>query len=400
MEIAQTLSSAPQSKVAKEDSLKLVESSQKKLASLGEQCIAWVLDECIQKVYIVLQLPKLLVSLEGVLIELGEELVEALKEHQQIEDTLGAQQLKYLEKETEERHAEMARLEQGLRSSLKNILQLLFANPAAMQMLQSRTVSMASHQLVQGLKKLHDLLLEKLLIRPGEEWERNQNFKEVAQQPRSSMELVSLLEAEVTNAAQDRDAEISNKNEIIYNLKTSLYHMKKSMLDFVTHTQNDAEKQSQSDKKISEGRCVQLQQEVNQLHIQLSNLIAENHGYETVLRKRVYKIESETENWIQKYDKDISEKQKGELQELEEHYALLEVEFLQIMEEKRLANQQEEEEQQDLAVKSHAALIIQAYWKGHRVRKMMRVKSKHKKGKKGKGTPTRVRTGESALPQC
>ncbi|XP_023666072.1 dynein regulatory complex protein 10 isoform X3 [Paramormyrops kingsleyae] len=359
------------------------------------------------------ELPKLLVSLEGVLIELGEELVEALKEHQQIEDTLGAQQLKYLEKETEERHAEMARLEQGLRSSLKNILQLLFANPAAMQMLQSRTVSMASHQLVQGLKKLHDLLLEKLLIRPGEEWERNQNFKEVAQQPRSSMELVSLLEAEVTNAAQDRDAEISNKNEIIYNLKTSLYHMKKSMLDFVTHTQNDAEKQSQSDKKISEGRCVQLQQEVNQLHIQLSNLIAENHGYETVLRKRVYKIESETENWIQKYDKDISEKQaeleelsslyvkeKGELQELEEHYALLEVEFLQIMEEKRLANQQEEEEQQDLAVKSHAALIIQAYWKGHRVRKMMRVKSKHKKGKKGKGTPTRVRTGESALPQC
>lgn len=77
-------------------------------------------------------------------------------------------------------------------------------------------------------------------------------------------------------------------------------------------------------------------------------------------------------------------KEKGELQELEEHYALLEVEFLQIMEEKRLADQQEEEEQQDLAVKSCAALIIQAYWKGHRVRKMMRVKSKHKKGKKGK----------------
>ncbi|XP_048841836.1 dynein regulatory complex protein 10 isoform X2 [Brienomyrus brachyistius] len=385
MEMAQTLSSAPQSKAAKEDLVKVVVSSPKKLASLEVQCIARVLDECIQKVYIVLQLPSLLVSLEGVFIDLGEELVEALKEHQQIEDTLDAQHLKYLEMETEERQAEMDRLEQGVRSSLKNILQLLFANPAAMQMLQNRTVSMASHQLVQGLKKLHDLLLEKLLIGPGEEWERNQNFKEVAQQHRSSMELVSLLEAEVTTAVQDRDAEISNKNEIIYNLKTSLYHMKKSMLDFVTHTQNDAEKQSQSDRKISEGRCVQLQQEVNQLHIQLSNLIAENRGYETVLRKRVYKIESETENWIQKYDKDIGEKQeKEELQELEEHYALLEVEFLQIMDEKRLAKQQAEKEQQDLAVRSRAALTIQAYWRGHRVRKMMRVKSKHKKGKKGK----------------
>lgn len=82
----------------------------------------------------------------------------------------------------------------------------------------------------------------------------------------------------------------------------------------------------------------------------------------------------------------LYEEEKEELRELEEAYAVLEQEFSQIQEERRLADERREEEQKELEKKSRATTIIQAYWRGHRVRKAMRGKGKKgSKGKKGKG---------------
>ena len=61
--------------------------------------------------------------------------------------------------------------------------------------------------------------------------------------------------------------------------------MEKLSEDIVTRTQQDAEKQSQSDVKASEGKQTRLQQEVNQLTVQLNNSILENKEAESALRK-------------------------------------------------------------------------------------------------------------------
>lgn len=81
----------------------------------------------------------------------------------------------------------------------------------------------------------------------------------------------------------------------------------------------------------------------------------------------------------------VFEEEKEELRELEEHYSVLEVEYKQVMEERRLAQEQQEEEERAREVMGNAATVIQAHWRGFRVRKAMRVKGKGKKGKKGKG---------------
>ena len=80
-------------------------------------------------------------------------------------------------------------------------------------------------------------------------------------------------------------SQISKKNHVIKKLKSSLHQMEKLSEDFVSRTQQDAEKQSQADVKASEGKQTRLQQEFNQLTVQLNNLIIENKEAESALRK-------------------------------------------------------------------------------------------------------------------
>ncbi|XP_029618970.1 dynein regulatory complex protein 10 [Salmo trutta] len=393
----------PRAKVLREDLLKILDPSRKKLSSLETQRIAGVLEDCIARVETVAVLPAVLARLGGLSVGLGLELEGALQEHQHLGERLEGLGQKLVEGEAGERAR--AELERTIPSSLRNVLRLLRAHPAATRALRSEAevggqgVSEGVRGLVGGLQELQGVLLEKLLTSPAEERQRTRYMQEVSLRHGNNMELVATLEAEVAAAIKDRDAETSKKNEVIRKLKSSLHQMEKISEDFVLRTQQDADKQNQSDAKTSEGRRARMQQEANQLRVQLNNLISENREVETSLRKKKYKVETEIENWILKYDADMGEKQfeledmtrlydeeKEELRELEEAYAVLEQEFSQIQEERRLAEERREEEQKELEKKSRAATIIQAYWRGHRVRKAMRGKGKKgSKGKKGKG---------------
>lgn len=78
------------------------------------------------------------------------------------------------------------------------------------------------------------------------------------------------------------------------------------------------------------------------------------------------------------------EEEGAELCQLQEHFAVLELEYTQIMEERRRESERREEEKRKRATQSQAAVIIQAVWRGWKVRKAMKNKSKSKKSKKGK----------------
>lgn len=83
------------------------------------------------------------------------------------------------------------------------------------------------------------------------------------------------------------------------------------------------------------------------------------------------------------------EKEQGELKELEKAFSVLEVEFNQIQEKRRLAEEKRMQEIRDLELKTKAAIIIQAWWRGYITRKALKNKSKRKKTKKGKGKKSR-----------
>nr|KAF6403539.1 IQ motif containing D [Molossus molossus] len=120
----------------------------------------------------------------------------------------------------------------------------------------------------------------------------------------------------------------------------------------------------------------------------------ENREAEQALRKKKYKVETEIENWIQKYDTEMGEKQdeyeeldiihreeKVQLEELKQRYDVLVEEFTQIREEREINSKKRLEDEQELVRMVRAATLIQAMWKGYLVRSMLSSKKK----KRGKG---------------
>uniref|UniRef100_A0A8B9JYZ6 Dynein regulatory complex protein 10 n=1 Tax=Astyanax mexicanus TaxID=7994 RepID=A0A8B9JYZ6_ASTMX len=187
-------------------------------------------------------------------------------------------------------------------------------------------------------------------------------------------------------------------NKVIQWLRSSILKTEKCSDDFVVRKQKEAERHDESVQKTSELKQTRLQEEVNQLKVQLKNLIIQHRDAELALRKKSYKVETEVQNWIEKYDAEMGEKQTkleeitqiheeemAELSELQEYYAVRELEFSKIMEEHRIEQERRDEEEREREVQSRAAIIIQAFWRGWCVRKAMKAKTKGQKNKKGKG---------------
>ncbi|XP_018417232.1 PREDICTED: IQ domain-containing protein D [Nanorana parkeri] len=395
------------------DSLKMLEPGRKKLSSVETQRVVAVLDETIKKLELVSLFQHAIENMERYSIVFGSELTGALREHQRLQVNM-QRQLSHLNKEVmedKEQHGSLwgktdmsdtARINltvQGVQSSVRNIMRLFLANPTASKALRSEghIRDQTFQTLIQSLSELRGFLFEMLLTSPLEQKERIHFLQKITLRDHKNREALSALEEELNAAILDRDTEIAKKNEVIRQLKISLHQLEKISESQVRRTVQESEKQQKSDRRASEGKCLKFQQDLQQLRSQLNGAIAENREVELSLRKKKYKVETEIENWIQKYDGDMREKQteleeleavyeeeKAQLEELKEKLAVLEVEYVQIMEERHQAQLKKEAAEKELAIKNRAATIIQSLWKGYQVRKTMKSKKKKKK-KKGKG---------------
>ncbi|MEQ2269000.1 hypothetical protein XENORESO_020466 [Xenotaenia resolanae] len=91
----------------------------------------------------------------------------------------------------------------------------------------------------------------------------------------------------------------------------------------------------------------------------------------------------------------LYEKELEELRKLEEPFNILQERYNQIQEKRHLAEEKRNEEIRQLELKTKAAIIIQAWWRGYSVRKTLKnkakkaFKNKTKKTKKAKGKKTK-----------
>lgn len=72
------------------------------------------------------------------------------------------------------------------------------------------------------------------------------------------------------------------------------------------------------------------------------------------------------------------------MNELEERFKTLELEYNQIQEERRIARERREAAERELLFSVQAATIIQAFWRSFKVRKALKSKKKKKGGGKKK----------------
>ena len=86
------------------------------------------------------------------------------------------------------------------------------------------------------------------------------------------------------------------------------------------------------------------------------------------------------------YDEILIERDllRKDLDDLGRHFSVLEKEYLEILEERRLAAEAEEQRRLKFERETAAAVKLQACWRGYHVRKQLKKKDKKKK-KGGKG---------------
>eukprot|EP00916_Digyalum_oweni_P002511 GHVL01004613.1.p1 GENE.GHVL01004613.1~~GHVL01004613.1.p1 ORF type:complete len:481 (-),score=59.73 GHVL01004613.1:229-1671(-) len=427
------------------DPSRALEPARKKLTTVEAQRVMSVFDETIRRLEIVTLLQFIMQNIDRFGVSLGGELVELLKHHsviissyddirQELDiqlDRRAAMQkspdaIDDAEKEmggTDEvdeeprqssaysarsAHSTNSQLEATMRNlslvaqqlshSTRNVLRAFSLNPAIMTVIQAEMSQRGSEckALLQFLHELKEILMHKLLTTPEEERERIAYLKEISKRERQSAVIIEKLEADLKEKNDDKEEEIRKKNNVIKKLQNELHQIEKFSEEHIRRIRADAEKQESADAKNSDGKRQKLQTEVGQLRSQLQNATMEHRESESELRRKKYKIETEVENWIQRYDQELGERQdeyeeidavyteeKKQLHELEERFNTLEKEYVGIMQERRLAREKREKAERELAMMVKASTTIQAFWRSYKVRKAL--KQRKKKGGKKAG---------------
>ncbi|NXR92498.1 DRC10 protein, partial [Hypocryptadius cinnamomeus] len=373
--------------------MKVLDPRQLKPDSAETERILTVLDETIVKLEITRLIPRITGSLDRYARMLGPEITSSLLEHQKL--SVEIQRLLTSPADAKSMRAAVQRL----KCSLRNILRLFLANPLLYHGLkyEVRVRESPADVFIKAFMEFRDFMLERLLTTPDEEKEMIEFMKDISLQVEKNTEIISALQGELAGVIQTRDEEVSRKDKTIENLKTSMEDLAKNCEADIRLIMKEGEKQQKEDEEASQERCARLKQDIQRLGTQFNALVLEHRASELVLRKEKCKAEKEIQEWVQKYDTDMTEKQttyeevqavydeeKEQLSLLMEKHAMLLQEYTQIEEERRILKEKEEEAAREEARKNNAATCIQAFWKGYLVRSIY--KSKLKKGKgKGKG---------------
>ncbi|XP_033076391.1 dynein regulatory complex protein 10 isoform X1 [Trachypithecus francoisi] len=403
------------------DPLKPLVPSRTKLTTIEAKRIMSILDAAIYKVELVTLLSYVASNREDVEGMLGEDIMRAVREHEDLCQVLleNVRCLKEKERQLQEQEeaeeegwlrdrllsielqkSSLLPLTQQIKDSTKNVLRLLLSNPQAARLLQMQTQSRSAEaqNFIDSLIELRGFLFEKLVTSPMEARDKAQFIQDINRQNSNNQEIIDTLENELAERMKNRNAEVEKENFVIQELKNHLHQVLKFSENSLLRTKQEAEKQQKADFRASQARVAKIQREILQLQSQFYNLVMENREAEQALRKKKYKVETEIENWIQKYDTKMGEKQeeledleavhreeKITLEELRRRHKVLVEEFVQIREEREINSKKRMEAEQEMVRMVRAATLIQAFWKGYLVRSLLRSKKKRGKGKaKGK----------------
>ncbi|XP_039875617.1 dynein regulatory complex protein 10 isoform X1 [Simochromis diagramma] len=418
------LQSKPLSVDMSEDWLALLPNSQSedgclvqsKHLSSEAHIILSTLENCISKIETAAALPALL-HLNSKSEIVDKDLSKALEKHRILVERL--EKLESLKQESVEEQIrdariggekERAQLGNDLKNSVRDILRYCRAHSDGIIGLRAELdikIEEKEYKLIKGLKVLHSQMVEKFLISPDEELQLITKQKEFSSSAKDLEKNISLEEEEVAKAIQQVDAEISQKENTIKHLESLLQACSPQEGDVSDDNMSPFEdKQVQAHIQVSKLKQDRLQQEIDQLKIQLKNVVLENRQTERLLQEKNEKMQGKIDSLIQKFDNEIGEIQAklevnenayemedNERKKFEKPFATLEMEYNQIQERRRLAEEKRQEEIRELELKTKAAILIQAWWRGYSVRKALKNKAKSKKAKsdkgKGKGKKTK-----------
>ncbi|XP_022256547.1 IQ domain-containing protein D-like [Limulus polyphemus] len=255
----------------------------------------------------------------------------------------------------------------------------------------------------QQFEELHKNLKERFKTSSDLVLKDQQYILKVQAEELKNADKVQKLETELQDTRKQKDTKVCEKMTMIQQLEEFIARVESLAADNISQLQTDTANQIGYEQNICKGHISQLQEEIDHLQTRLSQLHASNKEDESIVKKRKFKLEAELENWLLKYDEEITKKQEEldnlssvhqkeleQLRELEEAIMNLRADYETVMEERRCIQEESERLQAEFERHTKAVILIQAYWRGFFVRRQLKGRNKsgrssRGKGKKGKG---------------
>ncbi|XP_025258722.1 dynein regulatory complex protein 10 isoform X2 [Theropithecus gelada] len=212
------------------DPLKPLVPSRTKLTTIEAKRIMSILDEAINKVELVTLLSYVASNREDVEGVLGEDIMRAVREHEDLCQVLleNVRCLKEKERQLQEQEeaeeegwlrdrllsielqkSSLSPLTQQIKDSTKNVLRLLLSNPQAARLLQMQTQSRSAEaqNFIDSLIELRGFLFEKLVTSPMEARHKAQFIQDINRQNSNNQQIIDTLENELAERMKNRNAE-------------------------------------------------------------------------------------------------------------------------------------------------------------------------------------------------
>lgn len=195
------------------DATKVLDPRWLKPDSIETEWVISVLDETIAKLELSCLVPRILASLDRFSALLGPEITKNLTEHQKLsskmEHLLASPEEEDAER-AEERRVSLCLLEQQLKSSVRNTLRLLLANPSICKALKCEAGPREppAEVFIKALREFRNFMLERLLTNPTKEEETVQFMEDVSLRIKKNTETVTASRAELLAAICTRDEEV------------------------------------------------------------------------------------------------------------------------------------------------------------------------------------------------
>eukprot|EP01147_Barroeca_monosierra_P010755 gene10755-2842_t len=287
-----------------------------------------------------------------------------------------------------------------LRESTKRVLYYFSKHPRERKQvmaLRHSPTSASYNNFVALLKQLSHLTYLRLSTSVEDQRSQHEKLNKLRANEKKNIVQIKSLQTKLHQAQREHEKEIKNRNHVISQLEDALDNITDTAAERCRHTLREARRKQDHHGTTAANDEKQLQERLENLTAELDRVQKQHREEEAKLRKRKLKLQAQIEGWIVKYDQDMGEKQreldninqqyaveKKQLTELEENFTKLEIEYNQIMEERRQEREQKQFAEEGMQRLIRAAIVIQTCWRSYRSRKAARKAAAKKKKKSGK----------------
>lgn len=143
----------------------------------------------------------------------------------------------------------------------------------------------------------------------NKEKEKKAGLQQTILKEEESRKLVKTLQRQLLEVKKEKESEIQQRNEMIAHLKDQLQEMKAKTSMEGKYIKKDAEvRVSCTQKRCQQGES-SLKEDLETLHYKIDEEARVNSEIETYLRQHHQILEEKVEYWMDKYDRDVEQKQ-------------------------------------------------------------------------------------------